>query len=364
MNNCEVNVKNQVSPFYAFFLIHAMQTGISVLSFQKFLVKRAGTDGWISILLAGMMVHLFIAVIYKIFSMAPGDIVSVNKHAIGKYAGHFFSLLFAVYFFLMSAAVMTTYINVVHVWMFAQVPSWAFAIVFMALIYYIIAGGFRAVTGITFISVILVYWLVFILFYDLFFSEFANLLPMFDHPIKDIIMGIQDSSLTMLGFETLLVFYPFLQHPETSQKSAHLGALTTTLLAMTIYLVSIIYYSPKELVEVIWPTLSLSSIIELPFIQRFEYIQISWWALVIIPNMTIPLWAASRIVKKVFSVKQIYPLLAMFVLILLSQIFVLDKDMFVIYEKAVNQFGPALLFMYLPVLLGIVYWKKKRGKQT
>lgn len=126
------------------------------------------------------------------------------------------------------------------------------------------------------------------------YAEFTNLLPIFDHSILDILKGVQDNSLTMIGFEMILIFYPFIKDAKTSQKYAHGGALTTTLLTVFIYLVSLVFYSQKQLVLTIWPTLTMTSVVELPFIQRFEYIEISWWALVIIPNMTISLWVSQQ----------------------------------------------------------------------
>src|SRR5688500_4610874 len=118
MNQAGVNEKYKVSPFYVFFLVHAMQTGVGVLSFQRLLAKSAGTDGWISILLAGLIVHILIWVIYKIFSIVPGDIISANNQAFGKRIGNFFSLLFILYFLIIGMDVMISYINVIHVWMF------------------------------------------------------------------------------------------------------------------------------------------------------------------------------------------------------------------------------------------------------
>ncbi len=133
--------------------------------------------------------------------------------------------------------------------------------------------------------------------------------------------GTRSTSLSMLGFEMILMFYPFIKNPETSQKYAHGGALATTLLSLLLYFVSTVFYSQKQLVLTLWPTLSLTSVIEFPFIQRFEYITVSWWAIVIIPNMVIPLWAASRGVKRLFNVQQKYPLWVMSIIILLVSIF-------------------------------------------
>jgi spore germination protein (amino acid permease) len=362
MNQAGVNDKYKVSPFYVFFLVHSMQTGVGVLSFQRVLAKSTGTDGWISILLAGLIVHIFIWIIYKIFSIVPGDIISVNNQAFGKWIGNFFSLLFILYFFFLGMTVMISYINVIHVWMFEEVPSWAFSVVFLVLIYYIHTGGFRTITGIAFLSVLLTYWLLFVLFYALEYSEFTNLLPVFHHTLLDILKGTRSTSLTLLGFEMIVMYYPFIKNAKSSQKYAHWGALTTTLITVFVYLVSLVFYSQKQLELTIWPTLSMTSIIELPFIQRFEYINVSWWAIIIISNMAIALWSASRGFKRLFNVQQKYPLWGMSIIILLTNIFVFDIDSLYILNKIIDPYGVLFIALYLPLLLVIIYIKKMRKR--
>lgn len=362
MNQAGVNEKYKVSAFYVFFIMHSMQTGLGVLNFQRDLAKTTGTDGWISIILAGLIVHILIWLIYKIFSIVPGDIISANNHAWGKWIGNLFSLFFILYFFVLGMTIIIGYINVLHVWMLREVPSWAFALVFLALIYYIISGGFRTITGIAFLSVMVSYWLLFVPLYGFKYADFTSFLPIFDHTLIEIMKGTRSTSLSMLGFEMILMFYPFIKNPETSQKYAHGGALSTTLLLLLLYFVSTVFYSQKQLALTLWPTLSLTSIIELPFIQRFEYITISWWYIVIITNMVLPLWAASRGIKRLFNVQQKYPLWVMFMIILLVNIFFFDVESLHILNKMINPYSVSFLVSYLPlllVLLSIKKWRKR-----
>jgi hypothetical protein len=158
------------------------------------------------------------------------------------------------------------------------------------------------------------------------------------------------------------MYYPFIKDAKTSQKYAHGGALTTTLMTVFVYLVSLVFYSHKQLELTIWPTLSLTSIVELPFIQRFEYIDVSWWAIVIIPNIPIALWSASRGFKRLFNVQQKYPLWGMSIIILITNIFVFDIDSLYILDKIINPYGVFFLVLYLPLLLVIIYIKKMRKR--
>ncbi|TKH09571.1 hypothetical protein FC678_16955 [Peribacillus simplex] len=362
MNQASVNEKYKVSPFYVFFLVHTMQIGLGVLNFQRDLAKATGRDGWISILLAGLIVHILIWLIYKIFSIVPGDIISANNYALGKWIGNFFSLLFIIYLFVLGMTIIIGYINVVHIWMFEEVPSWALALVLLILIYYINAGGFRTVTGIAFLTVIGSYWLLFVPLYGFKYADFTSILPIFDHTLIEIMKGTRSISLSMLGFEMILMFYPFIKNAESSKKYAHGGALATTLLLLLIYFVSTVFYSQKQLALTLWPTLTLTSVIEFAFIQRFEYITVSWWAIVIISNMVIPLWAASRGVKRLFNVQQKYPLWVMSIIILLVSIFFFDVDSLYILNKIINPYSVGFLVLYLPLLLVFISIKKRRER--
>lgn len=43
-----------ISPFLVFFVIHATQVGVGALNFQRPLMKEAGQDAWMAVLMAGL----------------------------------------------------------------------------------------------------------------------------------------------------------------------------------------------------------------------------------------------------------------------------------------------------------------------
>ncbi|MDG1606407.1 GerAB/ArcD/ProY family transporter, partial [Bacillus paranthracis] len=64
----------------------------------------------------------------------------------------------------------------------------------------------------------------------------------------------------------------------------------TTLLVLIATVISILFFSPKELEKHIWPIVSMISAVHFPFIERFESIAVSLWILVIFPNLCIILF--------------------------------------------------------------------------
>ncbi|WP_458109650.1 GerAB/ArcD/ProY family transporter [Bacillus zhangzhouensis] len=360
MSSSSVKEKFQLSPFFVLFLINANQTGIGALSFQTNLVRSVNNDGWIAILIAGLSVNLMIFLIYFMFRQSPtSEFSEITQFVLGKWLGQFFNVLYILYFSSLSLIVLVHYMDVVHVWLFKDIPGLLFAGVLLLLVYYIHTGGFRTVAGWAFFSIVLTYWLTFVCFYVMKYSHIRLMFPMFDHSMSEMLVGVKDASMTMFGFETLLVYYPFIKKAQTSQKYAQISAAATTVLSMFLFLISIAYYSSAQIKLTKWPTLTLTSIVKLPFIQRFEFIEISMWLLIIIPNVAIPLWAASRMAKQVFHTKQSITLLVLSVIVLTMFTFFIDATSFETFNEWIEYSGFVLIYGFI-TLLAIALLLKKR----
>lgn len=364
MSSSSVKEKFQVSPYFVFFLVNANQVGVSILNFQTNLVRSINNDGWIAILISGMSVNVMIFLMYLMFKKAPSDeFGDITQYVFGKWIGQLFNILYILYFASLSLTVLIHYMDVIHVWLFKEIPGLLFASVLLLLVYYIHTGGFRTIAGWAFFSIVLTYWMTFICFYAMKYSHLRFMFPMFDHTFSQMLVGVKDASLSMFGFGTLLVYYPFIKQAQTSQKFAHMGVLFTTCLNLLTFLVSIAYYSSAQLKLTKWPTLTLTSIVKLPFIQRFEFIEVSLWLLLIIPNITIPLWAASRMAKKMLHTSQRVTFIGLSILILIMFSFFASATSFETFNQWVEFSGFILIYgLIICMVIGLML-KKRRGKK-
>ncbi|WP_309415570.1 GerAB/ArcD/ProY family transporter [Bacillus pumilus] len=143
------------------------------------------------------------------------------------------------------------------------------------------------------------------------------------------------------------------------------GALFTTCLNLLVFLVSIAYYSSAQLKLTKWPTLTLTSIVKLPFIQRFDFIEVSLWLFLIIPNIAIPLWAASRMAKQVFHTSQRVTLICLSILILVMFSFFAGATSFEAFNQWVEYSGYILMYgLIVCMVIGLMLkkrWVKKRA---
>ncbi|KMJ58292.1 spore gernimation protein GerB [Bacillus sp. LL01] len=359
--------KFQVSPFLVFFLIHSTQFGVGALGYQRVIAMSAGYDAWMGIILFGAITHVIVYMIYKICEKSEGDLASAHRMAFGKWIGKLFTLFFIVYFIFTTVTVLRTYIEVVQVWLFPDLSTWFFTLLFLLLVYYIITAGFRVITGMAFLGVILPSYLFLTIVIPLEYANFRNLLPIFDHSLKDIIMSGKDMTLSMLGFETLLIFYPFLNKPEKSKKWAHMGIFLTSFIYLIFALVTFAYFSEGKLEKNIWATLSIWKIIELPFVERVEYIGIANWCLIILPNVCIFLWCASRLAKRLTKLKHRTSLIGITILVFILMNQFEDRKLINDLNSHMGTVGFYMGYVYIPLLFLLVsfaHWRKGKKENA
>ncbi|WP_173918977.1 GerAB/ArcD/ProY family transporter [Halobacillus sp. Marseille-Q1614] len=350
----------KVSPFFVLFILVAIQIGIGVLGFQKYIVEGMGYDAWIAILLAGLLVHLYIYMIYSIMKKSNVDIIYLNQILLGKWVGNIVNLIFILYLLFLSLTVLRTYIEIVQVWMYRQLNTWVIAFIILTLVAYVIKGGFRSVVGICFISVVIPSFLVVTLYFPLQYAHFGNLLPLGEFTFDELVTSTRNMVLSYLGFELILFFYPFIKNGETSQRWAHFGNIITIFIYLVIGVVSFAYFSEPYLLKTEWATLSLWKIVEFPFLARFEYIGVTTWLIVILPILCLWLWASSRGIKHLFpKVTQKRILNILLIVIFISVGFIETRSQISLLNTISSRVGLYFLGVYIPLLYLITLFKKE-----
>lgn len=355
--------KSKVSHYLVFYLISSMQIGIGVLGFQRVIAMTAGYDGWISVLLSGLSIHIIIWIMYKIAETSNGDLISAHTFIFGNLLGKMISFLFIFYFILLAVAVLRTYIEIIQVWMFPDLKTFWYSLGFLLVTIYIIYGGFRTVTGIAFFCTIMPSYLMFTFGSTFPFADFSHILPIFDHKLSDILKASQDMSLTYLGYETLLFYYPYIKDPEKSKKWAHLAIFTTTIIYTILIIITFSYFSEGQLAKTVWATLSMWKIVQLPFVERFEYIGIANWNLIILPNLCLAIWCSSRILKRTVNIKQKKGVFIVSFICLVSVNFFTTRDQINLLNDITGKIGFYMNYIYIPLLFAAVLIVKKVKKK-
>lgn len=153
-----------------------------------------------------------------------------------------------------------------------------------------------------------------------------NLLPVFHHSTEQIIKSTETMFPHFLGFEVLLIMYPFIEQQSKSQKWVQFSIVIAIGMYMLVALVAFTYYSQGQIIHTIWPTLNMISIVEFPLMQRVEYLVISIWFIKMLANISLGLWSATHSLKLAVRANPRISLIIILVLFIGGQLIVKDHD--------------------------------------
>lgn len=355
--NRKISENKLVSPFFLFFLFHSSQTGITVLRYQRDIVEGAGYDAWLSVLAVGLSTHLiFFMMLYIVKRSTDGDILSLHKDIFGKFIGGALNLLMACYFSIAGLSVLYSYIDALQVWVFNGIASWEYALILCILVFYLVLGGFRVITGVAFWGVVIPSFLILSFFYLLHYIEISYLLPPFKYGLKEHYISSRESVPLYLGFETALIYFPFLKDWKKASKWGHVALFYTTIIYVAVTVVTFMFFTQGKIQHLTWPTLTMIKIIQFSFLERFEFIFIFTWLLVIMPVICIYLWSAIRAIKHTISkIKPTYILLFLLALYLYTNSFLIDIYYTQLIGKIVKYSGIAFIYGYIPFIFFISF---------
>ena len=205
----------QITHTYVFFLMTAMQIGVGILSLERVIVQTTGYDGWLSIFITGLVLHVLLWMMYHILADCKGDIVSAHQLIFGKYIGGILSLAFSLYILLLTLNVLVSFIEIIRVWMFPNIHLWIFAAFMVALIYYFVVAGFRVITGLCLLSVLIGLPILWLKFFPTQAGDTLEIYPIITHSLKEILQGSKVTLFSFLGMELLLIYYPFIKNPSS-----------------------------------------------------------------------------------------------------------------------------------------------------
>ncbi|MBH0171476.1 GerAB/ArcD/ProY family transporter [Fictibacillus sp. 18YEL24] len=358
------NIKpNQlVNAFLVFFVVHSTQIGVGLQGFQRIIYKDAHQDAWISVLIAGLATNILVFIIIKTLELyGSADIYGIHHDVFGVLLGKLFNAVYIFYALMSFFVVLRNYIEVIQAWIFPELSLWFLSLSILLLVIYGLTSGIRSMVGIAFFSVTLSLWLLIFLIYPLQFARWDQMLPILENDILSLLKGAYNMTFTMLGFEILYVIYPYLKEKNKVQKFAQFGLIFSTLIYLALMIVAILYFSGMQLERTIWATLSLFKIVRLPFIERFEYVAITYWMLIILPNLIFYMWSACRGIKRMFNIEETKSVWFFSAIVFIAIQFIVSRTEVNMLNDYFAKSAFYVVACYPFVLYGAAWLKKRLG---
>ncbi|WP_139488881.1 GerAB/ArcD/ProY family transporter [Brevibacillus dissolubilis] len=348
------------SSFLVFFVVHTIQVGVGLPGFQRYVYEPAGNDAWISVILAGISSHISAFFMVKILQRYHScDLYEIHEHLFGKWLGKAANALYTAYLAMACFIIVINYIDIIQTWLFPTFTSTSLSLILLAVAVYGVLGGIRVIAGFGFISIVLTAWMALLVYFAKPYIQWDQLFPIMDHKLTDILEGARVMSYTLAGFEIVFFIYPYVKEKEKTMRYTHLGLLATTLISLELMVVALLYFEGEQLMKTAWATFTMYKIIQFPFLERFEFLAVSLWMLIIMPNILLYMWASIRGFRRLTGRSQRMGIILVCILILgLSNVFTTRMRIDQL-DSVFNQITFFIAFLYPILLYPLVLFKTR-----
>nr|WP_106778970.1 GerAB/ArcD/ProY family transporter [Lysinibacillus timonensis] len=357
----DVDQNQTINAFLLFYIITGSQIGVGIHGFQRLIYQQAKQDAWISIIVIFLLAHIVAFIMIKTLELyQTQDIYGIHQQVYGKLLGNFLNAIYVFYCMFGFFSIAINYVEVINTWLFPRINPLLLLLSLLLICIYAFTGGFRVIVGFSFFSLFFMLWIPPILYYTLEFTNVYYLLPVMED-FMGVLRGSYQMAFSVVGFEIINMVYPFIKEKEKkkAQKYVHLGLLGTLTLYLMLMLVALTYFSGEQLEKTIWATLTLFTIIKLPFIERIEIITICLWLVIIIPNLCLYMWASYRGIVRIKNISPRVFYLAFAISVLIGSVFINTRGEISMVNDLFGRIGFYLVFVYPFILYFLAIIRKK-----
>ncbi|MGC5325244.1 GerAB/ArcD/ProY family transporter [Brevibacillus sp. SYSU BS000544] len=291
----------KLQPIHVIFLVQNSMVGVGLLSLPHDL-SAAGYNQWILPAIFAVIAQLTLLSIYWLGRCYPDDTLFViNEKLLGKWLGKGISLFVIVYFMIQVATVTEGYLRLIQIVTLPYRTILGPMIVLYIAMVYIALGGIKTIARFCIIGFLMTGWMIYYLQWAMAKGHPIHLFPLFDLTLHDFFSSFKTGYAAMMGYELLLVYFPYVVNQKKVYKHASIGIWITAAFYVTVCFTSAIYFTRWQMDNLRFPVLNLFKAVELSFIERIENFGVSLWVFLILTTACSYLWAAQKGIETIVN---------------------------------------------------------------
>ncbi|WP_257347417.1 GerAB/ArcD/ProY family transporter [Pseudalkalibacillus decolorationis] len=276
----------EIGEIEIFFIVASFMIAVGVLTLPRLLAESTQfSDGWVSLVIAGIISISFIWVTAKLASRFPNQTFFTYASLIcSKPVAAVFTIGIAIYFVALTAYETRVLAVITKQYLFDQTPLEVIALLFLLVVVYAVSGTRVGVIrlNILFLPIILVI-AVLLMLLNIQYFEVKNLTPAFTTSWAGYWKGTTESFFSISGFAGLLFYMKFVNRPKKAPKYAMFGVCVPLGLYLLLYVMAIGVFNTETTATLVYPTVELAKEAEIPggFLERFESLFLTIWIMAI-----------------------------------------------------------------------------------
>jgi spore germination protein (amino acid permease) len=268
------------------------------------LADKVGHDGWIVVLLGGIVTSFLIWVIFCTLKRYGNRcILEINSFVFSKYIGNFLNLLIIAYLTYGATLCLRLFNDIIKMSALKLTPSLVLTSFISLPMIYMSWYGLKYICRCLSIQIVLI---ITVVLYYLLLSKYFRLtflLPIGAAGLENIIKATLTPFTSLAGYELVSLVYPYIKDKKTALRST----LYANSFTVIMYLITIVmmtgFFGEAMLPHLIYPVFSLARAYRAAIFESLDLFFISLWFPIMLSTATVYYFCGYNGLKKLLRIE-------------------------------------------------------------
>lgn len=271
--------------------------GGNYLIMPRLVVDEAGRDGWLALLLGGVVVMLAAGSIARMQMRFPGQTaMAYNEQLLGPIAGRVLSLWLLLHFLVAASTNLRLLTDSIKLFLLPQTPGEVTMATLLFVAAYAVRHGINALARLAqvFFPIVMGFLVVIFLLFQA-NAEYRNLLPVAAKGWRPLALATLMGFSAYQGYGQMVFTMAFMRRPDQGRRAVWRGLALVTAVYVVTYAVAVAVLGPQQLAGLIYPILDLMRALDFPALlfERVEVLMVVVWLLAAYMSLAIAFYLVS-----------------------------------------------------------------------
>ncbi|MGI6551944.1 MAG: GerAB/ArcD/ProY family transporter [Bacillota bacterium] len=286
--------------------------GVEAFIMPRSVVESAGRDGWLSILIGGVLAILVVLGLCYLGTSYPGESpVTYFAKILGKVPGNFTISVFLVFYLCLCGWVLRIFGDMVKVYLLTKTPIEVIIFSMLLTAAYLVNHGLNPlVRAIQVFFPLLIIPVAVVILMVQGLVDYRQLLPVMSGGLLPVLKGSINGYVVFSGFGIIAFLLPSMTNPREGFKAASLGMGLVVGIYLIIFILTIAHFGPVETGFAIYPVIDLVREVRAPgaFLERLDLLLLFFWILTVFISVAVLFYVVVLGFSQLLGLKEQRPL--------------------------------------------------------
>jgi len=297
-----------ITPYQNISILILISFAFQSILMPLLLYEIDGPVGWISIVLAAIIIYFALKPVNRILKKYGEDtIIGIGERVFPKYISKIAGIYYILMFLTANSILMKDFSEQIKLMMLFKTPLNAIIIVILITSAYAAKKGIQPIANIASIAILtsLVPYLLIIIF-STYYADYSNILPVFPADVQGIVKTVPGAMLGFFGFSILLFSNSRVSAKEKNITINRRFIIISSVLYIACYLLIVVKFGMKEAVHLVWPFISVMKFVNIPgfFFESTEIVGLCFQIIVTFTCICIIAYFTNLAMQETFKTRE------------------------------------------------------------